>query len=96
MANPLKAEQEPASGPIRPKSIGSSFSAGYRLQYATRPNSSLASATSVLRRPSFHPLCNALKCDTGSPSFTPDRNKDGEISHKHGKTPIRVLRKVYG
>ena len=61
MANPLKAEQEPASVPIRPKSIGSSFSAGYRLQYATRPNSSLASATSVLRRPSFHPFVQCLK-----------------------------------
>lgn len=24
------------------------------------------------------------------------RNKDGEISHKHGNTLIRTLRKVYG
>jgi hypothetical protein len=24
------------------------------------------------------------------------RNKDGEISHKHGSTLIRTLRKVYG
>ncbi|TMJ47096.1 MAG: hypothetical protein E6G85_29080 [Alphaproteobacteria bacterium] len=24
------------------------------------------------------------------------RNKDGEISHKHGNTVIRTLRKIYG
>jgi len=24
------------------------------------------------------------------------RNHDGEISHKHGNTPIRALRKIYG
>jgi hypothetical protein len=24
------------------------------------------------------------------------RNKDGEISHKHGNTLIRTLRKIYG
>jgi hypothetical protein len=24
------------------------------------------------------------------------RNKDGEISHKHGNTLVRTLRKIYG
>jgi hypothetical protein len=24
------------------------------------------------------------------------RNKDGEISGKHGNTPVRTLRKIYG
>jgi hypothetical protein len=24
------------------------------------------------------------------------RNKDGEISGKHGNTPVRALRKIYG
>jgi hypothetical protein len=37
--------------------------------------------------------------ESGMSKAVPDnhqRNQDGEISHKHGATPIGTLRKIYG
>jgi len=37
--------------------------------------------------------------ESGMSKAVPDnhhRNQDGEISHKHGTTPIGTLRKIYG
>jgi hypothetical protein len=38
-----------------------------------------------------------MESDMSKPSLdNRHRNKDGEISHKHGNTLLRTLRKIYG
>ena len=76
------------------------------------PTRDSCTAAKCLQRPSRHRVIMPLLSDSGgrmlSASGTMEssmskagldnrhRNKDGEISHKHGNTLIRTLRRIYG